>query len=183
MKLLAPLQSKKLRAVPRSAKINKDHQRENIRRNFHQLESLGITSRSDQKSGAQGRGVIIRENGLVVPNHHVLEGITSTSRDYARDTDGSEHPISGLLITDEKFDLGLISITGKNHPTISIADSNNVSIGEKVYTIGSPQGFESTISEGIISSVRYIDGVKIFQITNPISQGSSGGALQMKAEI
>jgi uncharacterized membrane protein len=161
-----------------SSEVSRDKQGSSARDIYEKLSPAVVTLYfEDAKSGAQGSGVIIHENGLVVTNHHVLEGITSTSRDYARDTDGSEHPISGLLITDEKFDLGLISITGKNHPTISIADSDNVSIGEKVYTIGSPQGFESTISEGIISSVRYIDGVKIFQITNPISQGSSGGAL------
>lgn len=131
----------------------------------------------DSKSEVQGSGVIVHENGLVVTNQHVLEGITQSSRDYARDVYGSEHPISNILIVDSDYDLGLIEITGNSHPAIEVGNSDEVVTGDKVYSIGSPEGFESTISEGIVSSIRYVGGVKIFQITNPISHGSSGGAL------
>jgi S1-C subfamily serine protease len=50
-------------------------------------------------------------------------------------------------------------------------------VGEVVYTVGSPQGLENTLAEGIISGKRELGGQEIIQTTAPISRGSSGGGL------
>ena len=53
----------------------------------------------------------------------------------------------------------------------------DVKIGERVFTIGAPQGFELTLAEGIVSSKRAVEGTKLVQTSAPISHGSSGGGL------
>jgi S1-C subfamily serine protease len=62
-------------------------------------------------------------------------------------------------------------------PITQIRRYETLSVGEKIYAIGSPKGLENTLSEGIISAIRVIGGTKNIQITAPIDQGSSGGAL------
>ena len=53
----------------------------------------------------------------------------------------------------------------------------DLKVGERVFTVGAPQGLELTIAEGIVSSKRTVDGVRYVQTSAPISQGSSGGGL------
>lgn len=63
--------------------------------------------------------------------------------------------------------------------SIKIGESKNLTIGQRVYAVGSPLGFENTISEGIISGLRSYEesGKDFIQITASISPGSSGGAV------
>ena len=56
-----------------------------------------------------------------------------------------------------------------------MATANRVAVGDEVYAIGNPQGLEGTFSQGIVSSIRQIGSDTLFQITAPISPGSSGG--------
>ena len=60
-------------------------------------------------------------------------------------------------------------------PALSLGDSDAVQIGDKVYVAGNPQGLEGSFSDGIISAIRGGSADKFFQMTAPISQGSSGG--------
>lgn len=74
-------------------------------------------------------------------------------------------------------DLCVYSSNTTLRPITQIRRYQTLSVGEKVYAIGSPQGLENTLSEGIISAIRVVGGTKNIQITAPIDQGSSGGAL------
>ncbi|WP_083761918.1 S1C family serine protease [Syntrophothermus lipocalidus] len=59
-------------------------------------------------------------------------------------------------------------------PTVTEVSSSKVEVGDKVIVIGSPLGLSQTVSTGIVSAIRDLSGMKVFQITAPISPGSSG---------
>jgi tetratricopeptide (TPR) repeat protein len=121
----------------------------------------------------QGSGFIVREDGAIVTNYHVISNAA-----FIKIKAGANKVINveGLLYIDKENDLVILKADDKNLPTVKLGDANKVGIGEKVYVIGSPQGLENTISDGILGGIREIGtNVKIFQITAPISEGSSGG--------
>ncbi|MFA4918822.1 MAG: tetratricopeptide repeat protein [Thermodesulfovibrionales bacterium] len=121
----------------------------------------------------QGSGFIVREDGAVVTNYHVISNAA-----FIKIKAGANKVLNveGLLYIDKENDLVILKADDKNLPTVKLGDADNVGIGEKVYVIGSPQGFENTISDGILGGIREIGtNMKIFQITAPISEGSSGG--------
>ena len=57
---------------------------------------------------------------------------------------------------------------------VTIGDSDQVQVGEQIIVIGNPEGLEQTVSNGLLSGIRELDGRKLFQISAPISEGSSG---------
>lgn len=127
-------------------------------------------------------GFFIDESGIAVTNFHVIRGNYSA---VITMTDGSEHKVEKVLGYDEEKDIAILKVEGSGFEALRLGDSDEVVSGEKVYAIGSPKGLENTISEGIVSSAsREIDGQKFIQITTPISEGSSGGALfNSKCEV
>ena len=84
-----------------------------------------------------------------------------------------------------KHDLALLSVPANSGvPLLPLGDVDSVAIGDTVYAAGNPEGFEGTFSEGVISGIRGTDDDKRFQITAPISSGSSGGpVLNTRAEV
>jgi tetratricopeptide (TPR) repeat protein len=122
----------------------------------------------------QGSGFIVREDGAVVTNYHVI----SMAADVKIKLGMKVLDVEGVLHADPENDLAIVKMEGKGYPKVRIGDTNNLRVGEKIYVIGSPQGLENTISEGILSGIREIDRErKILQMTAPISPGSSGGPL------
>jgi tetratricopeptide (TPR) repeat protein len=122
----------------------------------------------------QGSGFIIREDGAVVTNYHVI----SMAADVKFKLGMKVLDAEGVLHVDPENDLAIVKMEGKDYPRVRIGDSNKLRVGEKIYVIGSPQGLENTISEGILSGIREVDRKhKILQMTAPISPGSSGGPL------
>ena len=119
-----------------------------------------------------GSGFFVRE-GIVATNFHVIEGAVGG---YTKIV-GQElkYDIAGVVGIDNKRDLVLLTIKGAKAPSLSLGDSQQVAVGDEVYAIGNPQGLEGTFSQGIVSSIRQVGSETIFQITAPISPGSSGG--------
>ena len=74
-------------------------------------------------------------------------------------------------------DLCQITVENLRSPGVSLRDSTNIAVGERVYAIGAPLGFDLTMSEGLVSGLRSQNGEKVIQTTAPISEGSSGGGL------
>jgi tetratricopeptide (TPR) repeat protein len=124
------------------------------------------------RSVSQGSGFVVREDGAVVTNYHVISRATEIKIKI-----GSKVlDIEGVLYVDLDNDLALLKIGGTGYPTVRVGDANALLVGEKVYVIGSPQGLENTISEGILSGIREAGSKrKLLQMTAPISPGSSGG--------
>ncbi len=124
---------------------------------------------------ATGSGFFLTSDGLAVTNYHVLEGAYSG---LAVLSDGAEYEIQSVIDYDAKKDLALIKIAGSGFPYLEAGDSTVLKGGDKIYTIGSPLGFDNTISEGIVSNPnRIIDDIRMIQVSAPISHGSSGGVL------
>ena len=123
-----------------------------------------------------GSGFFIDSSGIAVTNHHVIEGASSAAILLPS---GDIYEVAGAYDISEANDLALLQIAvDKRVPTLEIGDSRNLKAGATVYTLGSPQGLDNTLSDGLISNVkRPISGVDYIQISAPISHGSSGGAL------
>jgi S1-C subfamily serine protease len=121
-----------------------------------------------------GSGFVLRD-GLVVTNRHVIAGAVSG---FVRFVDKSaKFEIAGTVAVDDAHDLAVVAATGLKAPSLSLGDSSKVAVGDDVYAIGNPQGLEGTFSQGIVSVIRRVGGGTIFQMTAPISPGSSGGPI------
>ncbi|MBS1492985.1 MAG: trypsin-like peptidase domain-containing protein [Bacteroidetes bacterium] len=146
-----------------------------------------------------GSGFIFRADGLIGTNFHVVERIDSL---IVKTSDGNFY-YAQIVLIDEKNDFAILKIVSEdslNFQTINFGNSDDVKQGQDVYAIGSPLGFEYTISQGIVAAIRsnekvdftdpitYMPVVKTFekviQITAAISPGNSGGALfNSKGEV
>jgi len=127
----------------------------------------------NKKTIASGSGFIVTENGIVVTNNHVIEP-WNESKDsllYIKNADGTFLTPVELIASDANKDVALLKVKETNLPFIQLSDSTPIE-GEDVVVIGSPLGLETTITSGIISSIRGEDG--FLQISAPISPGSSG---------
>jgi len=128
----------------------------------------------------QGSGFVLDRAGHVLTNYHVIEGanrgiqvMLSNKHAYAAKTVG----------VDKVHDLALLQIDAPNLQAVTLADSTELAVGQKVYAIGNPFGLSGTMTRGIISSIRSIrngDGAPIedaIQTDAAINPGNSGGPL------
>ncbi|MGA2465556.1 MAG: S1C family serine protease [Thermodesulfobacteriota bacterium] len=117
-------------------------------------------------------GFFVRED-IVATNLHVIE---KASRGYAKIVgEKTKYNIAGSVGIDDKRDLALLSVTGGKAFSLILGDNSQVAVGDEIYVVGNPLGLEGTFSQGIISGIRQIGLDTLFQITAPISPGSSGG--------
>lgn len=128
-----------------------------------------------------GSGVIITPDGYILTNNHVVEGATEIEVTMNDNTTYS----ADLIGTDPATDVAVIKVDGESLPTIPVADSENLRIGEWVLAIGSPYQLQSTITAGIVSAKgrkmpNYTGEFKIesfIQTDAAVNPGNSGGAL------
>ena len=129
------------------------------------------------KRAAAGSGVIISTDGYIVTNNHVVDGADELTVSLSDNKEYSARVIGA----DKTTDLALTKIDARNLPAITIANSDNVKVGEWVLAIGNPLGLNNTVTAGIISAkARTLgaNGVESFiQTDAAINQGNSGGAL------
>jgi serine protease Do len=78
---------------------------------------------------------------------------------------------------DGEHDLCGLHISGLNAKPVSLRLSSTLSVGDRLYALGAPEGLELSLSEGLVSGLRKFEGVTLIQTTAPISHGSSGGGL------
>jgi S1-C subfamily serine protease len=132
---------------------------------------------------AFGSGFLVMPNGVFITNFHVVQGASAVQLKLP---DGREFAATGVIATSTDWDIAILKVEADGLPAVPLGDSDTVKVGERVIAIGSPLGFlEKTVSDGLISAIREDKpGEKIFQVTTPVSQGSSGGALlNMKGEV
>ena len=128
-----------------------------------------------------GSGFVIRDD-QVVTNYHVIDNMSIGGARLVGKED--LYPIEATLAVEKNRDLAIIKVVGIDVPALSLGDSDTVQIGDKVYVAGNPQGLEGSFSDGIISAIRGGSADKFFQMTAPISQGSSGGpVVNEKGEV
>lgn len=128
----------------------------------------------------QGSGFIIDKQGHILTNNHVVEGAQSV--EVTLSTKKKYHAM--VLGKDKAHDIALLQIT--NAPDLqpaTLADSTHLLVGQQVYAIGNPFGFQGTMTRGIISALRSVQlpsGVKIdnaIQTDASVNPGNSGGPL------
>ena len=121
-------------------------------------------------------GFVIGE-GLIVTSYHVIEDMLTGST--ARLVNSVLiHPIGAIVAADKAHDLVILKSSGISAPPLPLGDSDTVRIGDTVYVTGNPKGYLGTFSVGYISAIQPGDvfvADKVFQMTAPISHGSSGG--------
>jgi hypothetical protein len=140
-------------------------------------------SDKDDNPIAQGSGFFVSKDGIIITNYHV---IAEGSSAVVKLPDGAFYVVDGVLASDKTRDLAVIKAHGENFHTLTLGDSDRVQVGQEVVAIGNPLSLESTVSNGIVSSIRTIEekGGKYLQVTAPISPGSSGGPLfNMQGEV
>jgi len=129
----------------------------------------------DFKPIGLGSGFFVAASGLIVTNYHVIKGAEFAT---ARLSSGATLFIDGVVATDPNGDLALLKVSGGGYPCLKRAAAALPKIGSAVYAIGNPRGLENTFSSGMISGHREIKhGLRVIQVTAPISPGSSGGPL------
>ena len=126
---------------------------------------------------AQGSGFIIKADGYILTNAHVVTGADEVT---VRLTDKREFKAK-IIGTDARTDVALLKVDAKDLPTVDIGDPASVKVGQWVAAIGSPFGFENSISAGIVSAKgrampddAYVPFIQTDVAVNP---GNSGGPL------
>ncbi len=122
----------------------------------------------------QGSGFIVTPNGAIVSNLHVVQGAAMLRVKLAN---GDVYKTADLVDVDDVKDIAIIKIKGFKLPTVTLGDSDKTETGDSVVAISSPEGLVNSLTTGVISGVRRLETHRVFQITAPISRGSSGGAL------
>jgi hypothetical protein len=123
-----------------------------------------------------GTGFVVREDGWIATNLHVIFG--AGERAVVTFTDKREFPVVEVLAANPAHDVALLRIDAKGLPTLPLGHSSGVRPGDPIVAIGHPLGLEDTVSNGLISAVRTIeDGTVMLQISAPIAPGSSGGPI------
>ena len=131
----------------------------------------------EYKSQSLGSGFIISADGYILTNAHVVDNADEVT---VKLTDKREFKAK-VLGADKRTDVALIKIEAANLPVAKLGDPNKLKVGEWVVAIGSPFGFENTVTQGIVSakgrSLAQENFVPFIQTDVPINPGNSGGPL------
>jgi len=132
-----------------------------------------------------GSGVIVRADGVIVTNNHVIQGGQTLKVVLADRREFTAH----VMLADARVDLAVLKIDvgGERLPTLPLADTHSLQVGDLVLAIGNPFGLSQTVTSGIISALARteVGGDSFFiQTDAPINRGNSGGALvNMSGEL
>lgn len=161
-----------------------DERHAEIFRRFGFPFPFGGGPRQEPERRGTGSGFIISADGLILTNHHVVEGADEIK---VRLTDNREFT-GKVLGSDAKTDIAVVKIDAKDLPYLTMGNSDELKVGEWVAAIGSPFGLDNTVTSGIVSaksrklpSDQYVPFIQTDVAVNP---GNSGGPLfNMKGEV
>lgn len=134
-----------------------------------------------QEQTGLGSGVIVSPDGYILTNNHVVEGADELKISL---TDDREF-VAKVIGSDPKTDIAVIKVDAETLPTITLADSDNIRVGDIVFAIGNPLDVGQTVTMGIVSAkgrsvgiLEDVSGYESFiQTDAAINMGNSGGAL------
>jgi len=134
--------------------------------------SIAVIVAAGNTSLKLGTGFFVRSTGLLLTNFHVVEGMDMVGVK----TPGTNGVLWAKKATgfDLDNDLVLLEVETKGTKPVSLGDSDQARVGEQIVVVGNPEGLEQTVSNGLLSGIRELDGRRLFQISAPISEGSSG---------
>ena len=149
------------------------------------VEAIQTTPFGTPGVGSVGSGVIYREDGYIITNNHVVEGANEVNIAFADGTTGRAEVVG----RDRRTEIAVVRVNRDNLPAASLSEEDPL-IGQLAVAVGSPSGFESTVTSGVISGLNrevspQLTGgqrqdpslVDLIQTDAAISPGSSGGAL------
>jgi Do/DeqQ family serine protease len=126
-----------------------------------------------------GSGVIVRADGYILTNHHVVDGAQEIRVEFT-----NRRGFNAKLIgSDPPSDLAVLKIDAKDLTPLGLGNSDEVRVGDVVLAVGNPLGIGQTVTAGIISAKGRSTGLSdgsfedFLQTDAPINQGNSGGAL------
>jgi S1-C subfamily serine protease len=131
----------------------------------------------------QGSGFVLDKEGHILTNYHVVEG---ANRGVEVTLSNKRRYPAKIVGTDKVHDLALVQISAPDLEHVTLADSSQLSVGQKVYAIGNPFGLAGTMTRGIISSIRTLPAARdsesgsiedAIQTDAAINPGNSGGPL------
>lgn len=149
------------------------------------VEAIQTTPFGTEEQQGLGSGVIYRDDGYIITNHHVVRGANRVNVAFADGTAERAEVVGG----DPDTEIAVVRVDRDNLPAARFSDDKNLTVGQLAVAIGSPSGFESTVSSGVVSAVgrefppQFTGGrldralVDLIQTDAAISPGSSGGAL------
>lgn len=148
---------------------------------FRRFFGNGFGRKKDVEKGPLGSGVIVRADGLIVTNNHVIAGAGEITVALV---DRREFPVE-IVLADKRTDLAVLKILkgdGATFPYLEMGDSDALAVGDLVLAVGNPFGFGQTVTSGIVSALaRTRVGITDFrffiQTDAAINPGNSGGAL------
>ena len=137
-----------------------------------------MPQRPQPRAGGLGSGVIVRADGYILTNHHVIDGAEQVTVEL---TDGRSFK-ADVVGSDAPSDLAVLKIAGaSNLHTLPLGNSDAVAVGDVVLAVGNPLGVGQTVTMGIVSAKGRATGGTNFedfiQTDAPINQGNSGGPL------
>ncbi len=135
------------------------------------LEELAAPVVIVESISSRGSGLLISSDGIIATNAHILDGSATAT---IRLRTGRVLP-ARILVRDGKRDLALLKVDALDLPPAHLG--SDVVLGEEVLAIGAPGGFEASITKGIVSGIRNIDGTSCIQTDAALSPGNSGGPL------
>ncbi|OLL29751.1 peptidase [Burkholderia sp. SRS-W-2-2016] len=131
----------------------------------------------DQPSASLGSGFIISNDGYILTNAHVVDGANVVT---VKLTDKREFKAK-VVGADKQSDVAVLKIDASNLPSVKIGDPRQSKVGQWVVAIGSPYGFDNTVTSGIISaksrSLPHENYTPFIQTDVPVNPGNSGGPL------
>src|SRR6202047_2083129 len=138
----------------------------------------GPRDESEQPDQSEGSGFIVRQDGYIVTNNHVVDGEDKIN---IKLKDGRTFSAK-VIGSDERTDVAVVKIDAAELPTIAFANSDNVKVGQIVCAIGTPYKFAYTFTTGVVSAKgrnellpdKYEDYIQTDAAINP---GNSGGPL------
>ncbi len=137
----------------------------------------GNSERDEGPSGSLGSGFVIREDGLIVTNRHVIVTARTVK---VRLSDGRE-VAAKIVGADPVTDIALLSVSAGRLPALRLGSSKAVSVGDAVIAIGNPYGLGQSVSAGIVSArARVLEEdpyIDFLQTDAAINRGNSGGPL------
>jgi putative serine protease PepD len=155
--------------------------------NIHSTQLSANPFGGSQTSKAEGSGVILSKDGVILTNNHVIAGATKVSVSF---TDGTHKQLDGTVIgTDPQHDIALVKVAATDLTPITLGHSSKLQLGDTVAALGFPLDLGGpTVTEGIVSGlgrdITVSDGASggeslknLIQTDAAINPGNSGGAL------
>lgn len=141
--------------------------------------SAGVLDRASaavvlvRRGDREGTGFFVSPKGLLLTNAHVIAG---EGKIVVQTSTGDEF-LASLVRQDTVADLALLRVGSTAAPYLQLASAADATLGSDVFAVGNPEGLDGTVTKGIVSAKRKLEGILYIQTDSPLNPGNSGGPL------